>query len=298
MASYGVQTNNLFDLLDEEGSVQKTKGADKKAAEPAKPKVGAKKEAAQRAAAEEAAATQKPRGAGRPGMPEAPQFAPRENRTDRGRGRGRGRGTGRGGFADRGKREFDRRGAPRSKAPGAPAKGGHRLGDAAEVPSEEAPATEETPAAEEPVVAEPVAEPEPVEEDDGSVTYDEFMAQQKSKVVADDIEKKLREVEVDDKKWKAGKVINPGADAKVAEEKKAPVADKKPKKQILSLDEFVGDVPRPAQRREAPAADNGSFRGRGGRGGRGAARGGRGGRVASGPVVNPSDETAFPKLGK
>lgn len=81
----------------------------------------------------------------------------------------------------------------------------------------------------------------------------------------------------------------------------APAEEAKPqskvqkKKQVLSLDEFVGGMPIPQREERQERSDGADRRPSSSRGGRGGARGGRGGQ--GGARFNLNDESAFPKLG-
>jgi plasminogen activator inhibitor 1 RNA-binding protein len=75
------------------------------------------------------------------------------------------------------------------------------------------------------------------------------------------------------------------------------VSRKEKKRQVLSLDEFVGPAPavqaKPVEEQPRDSENRGSFRGRGGNAFRGSSRGGRGGAR-----VNMNDQHAFPALGQ
>jgi len=142
--------------------------------------------------------------------------------------------------------------------------------------------------------AEEVAAPAaPVEEEDKTLTLDQYLKAQQDKLLAEDLNKNLRiagEIEEDEREIRAtkefeaedsdeedilGLVVKPMKSTGHAK-KHHKASENAPKK--MSLDQFVG---------AAAPAPRGDFGFRGG-------RGGRGGRTA----VNIADQSAFPSLGK
>jgi plasminogen activator inhibitor 1 RNA-binding protein len=163
------------------------------------------------------------------------------------------------------------------------------------------------------------------EEEAKKITFDQFLAKEKEKTVKDDQNRILREVTIDEKKFKSGKVIAKGKkdigttlyekedpfankDDKENKDKKKSDDKSSNKKQKLNLFEFkektasaVVPVAVTSTESQQPFIQAGPRTSRGGRGAgrgtRGAGRGaGRGGAVR-GPRVKLEDMDSFPKLG-
>jgi hypothetical protein len=144
-------------------------------------------------------------------------------------------------------------GAPRGRAPGQPPRHGHALG--AEGGADFEPVTEPAEISAEAAVEEIVEVPAPEpEEQDSTLTYDQFLEQQASKLVINDV--KIRAPQNDAKQWQAAKELK----RTVVENDAEPVArtgGNNKKKNIVSLDEFVGSA-------AAPRQQNQGYQGRGG----------------------------------
>lgn len=137
------------------------------------------------------------------------------------------------------------------------------------------------------------------EEEDKSLTYDQFLKQQQSKAVAEDANRRMRTVteNKDNDKFK-GVPLRRADEGDNKEEARGGAGEGKKKgKNKISLDEFVGAARSPPANnrgdRDYSSGGYGGGRGgydnRGGRGGYGGRGGGRGGYHAS--------EQDFPKLG-
>jgi len=298
MASYGVNTTNMFELLEDDDGP--TDGDNKK-------KSKAKQ---QQQAADDTTNSQQQ------------QQQPLKVRTkveDRFKPGGSQRGRG-GVAAPRGrqqprpgKRQFDRRGGPDSYDRGQARKDGLGLGKPGEIfnsqPTDEFASNRDQAVPDEQQPSENGAQPSttqadgaaPVEGADASapidpaapkekdqLTYDEYLTQLKAKQVEDDKKISVRAPQNDPKQWKAAKPLKKNDDDANEDENQddddnESGSGKRKGKKAISLDEFVKET-----------NDRGGFRGRG-RGGRG--RGGfRGGNFNAN--VNVNNESEFPKLGK
>jgi len=203
-----VQTPNPFELLQEGPSQKDRKKAEKKA-------VAEKKKAEQQQQQQ---------------APQQQQSKPAHTNNKRGgdsKGR-RGRGEGRGGS---GKRPFDRH--PQNGYGKDVSKGGHGRGNWGDNQDEVANATEAPVAVVEEPVAAPVAEEPVVDEEDASIkTLEQYQASLQA--VEDDANIQIREVENDEKLWKAATPI-----VREVEEKSQGVKKVAPKKkQVVNLFEF------------------------------------------------------------
>lgn len=326
MATYSVGVQNAYDILaEEDGKPQQKKRV-----------VEQKKE--QKASKKPIPSTAIPAAVSGE-LPAEKPFAGRGPLQEtRGRGRGRGRGgRGRGGRPP--KRDSDRvSGTGRGRETRKGGAGGYaaegtvsddlaaQTGTPIDVVAETAVEVVEVvePTEEEKEAAAKKAAEE--EEEKKKITLDQFREMEKKKTVEADLNRKLREVKIDDKKFKSGKTITKGQkdigvtlyekedpyankEAKAAAAAKKAAEDKAKKdKKVFNLFEFKEKVaPADAAPASAPATDSAQgfipAGGRGGRGGRGGARGGpRGGaRGARGGVRGGRrvdlDESNFPKLG-
>lgn len=219
------------------------------------------------------------------GMPLAPEeSAPRvSGKSARGKAHTRGVDRAAAAAVRPGKREHDRQSA--NGVPKGMKKGGHGKGNWGSLKDAEADGVEvveaETAAAEAPVEA-PVQEqpkkqtqaPAPVEEEDESAkfkTLEQYQAELAKQTI--DEEKKGRDVVVDDKKFKKCEVLQAGGDENPFAELVKPKNNKKKekaKKEAISLDQFIGDMPREVEEERPRFEGRGRGRGRGGfRGGRG-----------------------------
>jgi len=315
-----LRSSNIYDMLDEDGGVSaaiptKKDAKSTPAEKPSNKKVDAPPKKEKPAKSEEPAAPlgKEQRGAGRDSKP-------------RGRGRDnkgglrRPAGTG---------REFDRRSGPsathRNPREGKRHGGGqHNWGDPVEEGTKAAQSTEETPVSPPPPADEnktdaaPATEnkeaehKEPQEEEDKTLTYDQFL-QKKQQQAPEGDKLEARPVDNDGFHGVAVKgVPNEKKKKKKPEdtEEKGEKGINRKKKNIVTLDEFNATARQSAPREARPPRTENAERGaseRGGRGGggrgrggergsRGGARGGRGrGTRSQAPVV---DDGNFPKLGK
>lgn len=282
-ATYGIGTQNMFALLQDE---------DRQAAEPAK-KDAAKRPEAKGAAGAAAAAK-------RPAGPAAAAAAPKEEHHAAGP-----RGVVRAGNRPP-KREFDRHsGTGRGTEMKRGGAGKHNWGTAndeviaAAEPSEAKDVAEAAPAAAaEGAAAAPVAEGEkpagaaPAEPEDKEMTLEEYEAQQAAKLAKLALPKERKAGEGEKNGEPEGEALAPkeerGGDYfSKGEKKEKAKREKKAKEGRIDLKEFLAAAPAPHQ---------GEGRGRG-RGFRGGFRGGAamGPRAARAPDVN--DARSFPSLG-
>ncbi|KAK3942366.1 Stm1-domain-containing protein [Diplogelasinospora grovesii] len=160
------------------------------------------------------------------------------------------------------------------------------------------------------------AEAKEEEPEDKHISYADYLAQQAEKKAALEAEnalkvRKANEGIKEDKKWANAKPLakEEGEDYFAGAGGKAKRERERKQKQVLEIDQRYVEPERTGGGRGGRGGPRGG-RGEGGRGrGRGAPRGeyrgdnfrgGRGGRGAgntSGPLLNPSDESAFPSLG-
>jgi len=325
-----LRSSNIYDMLDEDGgasaAVQPKKDAKSTPAEkPSSKKVDAPAKKENPAKNEEPAAPlgKEQRGVG--GRDQKPRGRGRDNKG----GLRRPAGTG---------REFDRRSGPsathRNPREGKRHGGGqHNWGDPVEEGTKAAQPAEETPAsppapADENKAETPAAttenkeaeQKEPQEEDDKTLTYEQFLKKKESQAPEGD-KLEARPVDNDGFQGVAVKEVNSEKKSKKKgqhdedkdEENKEKGARKK--KNVVTLDEFNAKAPARAPREARPPRTENSERGtseRGARGGRGrgargGARGGRGrgggggaggggNRSSQAPVA--VDDSNFPKLGK
>jgi len=288
-------STNIFALLDnEDGGVARQGKGEKKA--------GAKAAADKKALPTHSFPGEQPAG-------REQNKAPRVAKADKdhhvtpggargGRGGARGGRGGRGGRAtaqgeDHSVREFDRRGAPTKHAPKHAAKDGAALGPegGAAAAVQQGESVAEAIAPEE--IVEDVVIPqldEVDEDDDGSQTYEQFLAAKAALKVEEDAARQIREVQIDESQFKPVKAIVREGEAEAAAAAAAAAeraANREAKKQrshnVINLDEFRGG--RDADGKyKAPFIGESRPAGGAPRGGRGgfAARGGRGGAAASG----------------
>jgi len=320
-----LRSSNIYDMLDEDGgasaSIQPKKDAKSTPADkPSSKKVDAPPKKERAAKSEEPAAPvgKDQRGSGRDPKP---------------RGRGRDNKGGLRKPAGTG-REFDRRSGPAGSHRNAPRDGkrsdrgkgnwGNETDEStlaaqkAEEPSTPAspPPAEDNKTEAAPTEvkdAEQKEEAKPEEEEDKTVTYDQFIKIKAAKAPEGD-KLEARAVELDETQWKATNEVVSEKKTKKTDGSKDDDKDddkaekgKGKKKNIVTWDEFVAAGPARPARESRPRAETtgGETRGRGrGRGaggargaGRGASRGGRGGGPR-GHAPEFNSEDAFPKLGK
>lgn len=335
--SYPIHITNIYELLNEDGApVQKqapAKDTKTQAKVPAKGTSGAKPQGASGSQAQQAPKPQQGgqggqrggRGGLRPPRSDRPPrdsgeaatIQPRkeggERRDDRRERRERGGG---GDYSVGSKRVFDRRsGTGRGKEFKKGGAGRGNWGSSTdeqvnnEQPIEKKEGEVETPAQEGGATKEgeqPQAEVPQEEEEDKTLTLDQYLAQKASKkfsIETREVRKANEGVDAEQlKKWqnyaplkRDDEIPKPASatESSPATEKKE---KKAPKKQVVPVDQFF-DVKAP------PREDfgRGRGRGRGGRGGsrggnRGAPRGGRGGSTRGGNSEIKLDESSFPSL--
>jgi len=312
-----LRSSNIYDMLDEDGgasaSIPKKDAKGTPADKPSSKKVDAPPKKERAAKSEEPAAPvgKDQRGSGRDPKP---------------RGRGRDNKGGLRKPAGSG-REFDRRSGPAGSHRNAPRDGkrsdrgkgnwGNEVDESTLAAQKaEDPATPASPppaednkteatATTEVKDAEQKEEAKPEEEEDKTVTYDQFIKIKEAKAPEGD-KLEARAVEVDETQWK---VANEVVSEKKKKKNETPKDDDKDdktgktkKKNIVTWDEFVAAGPARPARESRPRAETtgseprGRGRGRGGvsRGARGGASRGRG----RGHAPEFNSEESFPKLGK
>jgi len=324
-----LRSSNIYDMLDEDGgasaAIPKKDAKSAPAEKPSNKKVDAPPKKEKPAKSEEPAAPLGKEQRGAAGRESKPRGRGRDNKGGLRRPAGSGR-------------EFDRRSGPssshRNPREGKRHGGGqHNWGDPVEEGTKAAQgtATEETPTSPLPPAEENKAETpttttenkdaevkEPQEEEDKTLTYDQFLNKKKQQAPEGD---KLEARQADNDSFVGAAVVREVTSEKKKkkgaqqdeDDEKAEKAAARKKKNIVTLDEFnahtapAGGIVKPPRESRPPrteSSDRGVSGERGGRGrgrGRGAPRGGRGrgGGGGGGRTQGPElTQEAFPKLGK
>lgn len=304
-----VATKNPFALLSDEDSSPAPAPATKAAAPASSPAAGAATRGSQKTKGPASRGGKYYSRGGRPGpnQPQAEEPVTENQRKTEGRGRGRG---GRGGPGRGGRRPFDRHsqtGKTDSEKKVHQGWGGDE--GKTELNAEEAAASDaaaeavpesavegaEPAATEGQPEARPRREREP-EEEDNTLTLDQYLAQQKEKdAILPKLEGSRQANDGADDVWKDAVALSKNEDEEsyfIGKGKSAPKArTKKEEKVYIEID---GRFDRPE--RGGRGRGRGGDRGRGAGRGRGAPRGAPRGQQNGGSNLNVDDETAFPSL--